>query len=57
MEKKEEKKENIPRPKVTSLMIMCFVSEVCIRWTVNAFDSRYGIYVSDKFGVTSATFS
>ena len=38
-------------------MLMCFISEVCIRWTVNAFDSRYGIFISDKFGVTSATFS
>ena len=36
---------------------MCFVSEICVRWTVNAFDSRFGIFISDKFGVTSATFS
>ena len=38
-------------------MLMCFVSEICVRWTVNAFDSRFGIFISDKFGVTSATFS
>lgn len=36
---------------------MCFVSEICVRWTINAFDSRFGIFISDKFGVTSATFS
>ena len=36
---------------------MCFVSEICVRWTVNAFDSRFGIFISDKFSVTSATFS
>ena len=38
-------------------MLMCFVSEICVRWTINAFDSRFGIFISDKFGVTSATFS
>ena len=38
-------------------MLMCFVSESCVRWTINAFDSRFGIFISDKFGVTSATFS
>ena len=38
-------------------MLMCFVSEFCIRWTVNAFDSRYGIYVSDKFNASSSAFS
>ena len=36
---------------------MCFISEFCVRWAFNAFDSRYGIFISDKFGVTSATFS
>ena len=38
-------------------MLMCFVSEICVRWTINDFDSRFGIFISDKFGVTSATFS
>ena len=38
-------------------MLMCFLSEICVRWTINAFDSRFGIFISDKFGVTSATFS
>ena len=38
-------------------MLMCFVSEFCVRWAFNAFDSRYGIFISDKFGVQSATYS
>ena len=54
--KKEEKKEKA-RPKITPLMLMCFVSEICVRWTVNAFDSRFGIFISDKFNVQSATYS
>lgn len=57
VEKTQKPKKKINRPHVTPLMLMCFVSEFCIRWTVNAFDSRYGIYVSDKFNASSASFS
>ena len=53
------KKEEKPRvkPKLTSLMVLCFMFEFCIRWTVNAFDSRFGFFLTDKFGTTSDRFS
>lgn len=57
LEKEQKQKQKRNRPHVTLLMVMCFVSEFCIRWTVNAFDSRYGIYVTDKFNASSAAFS
>ncbi len=38
-------------------MVLCFIFEFCIRWTANAFDSRYGFYLTDKFGTTSEGFS
>ena len=54
-----EKKEEKPRvkPKLTSLMVLCFIFEFCIRWTVNAFDARYGFFLTDKFGTTSEMYS
>ena len=54
-----DKKEEKPRakPKLTLLMVMCFIFEFCVRWTVNAFDSRYGFYLTDKFNTTSDTYS
>ena len=45
------------KPHITKTMILCFIFEFCIRWTVNAFDSRYGIFLEDKFNINSATFS
>lgn len=52
---KESKK--IAKPRITPLMLICFVSEFCIRWAASAYDSRYGIYLSDKFQIKSITFS
>lgn len=43
--------------KPTKLMCMCFVFEFCNRWVMNAFDSRYGYYLKDKFGVGVTTFT
>ena len=57
IEKEKQTKQKRTRPHVNLLMVMCFVSEFCIRWTVNAFDSRYGIYVTDKFNASSIAFS
>lgn len=57
IEKEQQPKQKRNRPHVNLLMVMCFVSEFCIRWTVNAFDSRYGIYVTDKFNASSIAFS
>ena len=47
----------IAKPRITPLMLICFVSEFCIRWAASAYDSRYGIYLSDKFQIKSITFS
>ena len=54
-----EKKEEKPRvkPRLTSLMVLCFIFEFCIRWTVNAFDARYGFFLTDKFGTSSDMYS
>ena len=46
-----------PRPQITSLMIMCFINEFCVKWSLNAFESRYGIYISDRWNVSSPVFS
>ena len=60
-QEEEEEKEDQPKPKarvrVTSTMALCFIYEFCIRWSLNAFDSRYGIYLTDKWGVNSITYS
>ena len=60
-QQEQEGKEEQPKPKakirVTSTMVLCFIFEFCIRWSLNAFDSRYGIYITDKWGVSSITYS
>ena len=56
-ERKEEQPKTKSRVKFTSTMALCFIFEFCIRWTLNAFDSRYGIYVTDKWGVSSIAYS
>ena len=38
-------------------MIMCFINEFCVKWSLNAFESRYGIYISDRWNVSSPVFS
>lgn len=50
-----EKKEDTPKvkAKLTFLMVLCFIFEFCVRWTSNAFDSRYGFFLTDKFNTTS----
>ena len=57
----QQEQEEQPKPKakirVTSTMVLCFIFEFCIRWTLNAFDSRYGIYITDKWGVSSIAYS
>ena len=57
-EKKEEEKpkeEKKPKVKVhfTLTMVLCFIFEFCVRWDVNIFNSRYGIYLNDLFGTSS----
>ena len=53
-EEKPLKKENI---RITPTMLLCFCFEFCLRWTVNAFDSRYGIYLTAVFNTPSIVFS
>lgn len=55
-ETKPLKKPRI-RVKITPIMILCFIFEFCIRWTLNAYDSRYGIFLTDKWNISSATYS
>ena len=45
------------KPRITPLILMCFVNEFCVKWTINAFDSRYGIYLTDRWNVSSPVFS
>ena len=56
-QKKEEKKK--PRVKVhlTLTMVLCFIFEFCVRWGVNIYTARYGIYLNDKFGTPSSVLS
>lgn len=59
MEESEKKVKPINRAKVriTGTMCLCFAFEFCVRWTTNAYESRYGIYLSDFFGTSSLAYS
>lgn len=59
LQEKAVKEKPITKTKVriTSTMILCLVFEFSIRWTINAFASRYGIYLNDKWGVNSIAYS
>ena len=46
-----------PHLHVTSLMIICFIYEFCVRFSQAGYNSRYGIYVTNKFGINSVVFS
>lgn len=58
-EKEVNKVESNTKTKVriTSTIILCLAFEFSIRWTINAFASRYGIYLNDKWGVSSIAYS
>ena len=49
--------ESKVKVKVTSTMVLCFIVEFCNKWVISAFDSRYGIYVKDKWQINSLTYS
>lgn len=42
---------------ITCLMICCFIYEFCVRFSQGGYNSRYGIYVTNKFGINSVVFS
>ena len=42
---------------VNLTMILCFIVEFCNKWVISAFDSRYGIYIKDKWQIKSLTYS
>lgn len=52
---KESRKQEAP--KLTKVMCLCFVFEFCNRWAVNAFDSKFGIFVNEKFKLDTTTYS
>lgn len=54
---KEEKPLKKEKVRITPTMLLCFCFEFCLRWTVNAFDSRYGIYLTAVFNTPSIVFS
>ena len=56
-EEKEDQPKSKARVRVTSTMALCFIYEFCIRWALNAFDSRYGIYLTDKWNMSSIAYS
>lgn len=37
--------------------MLCFCFDFCVRWTSNAIESRYGIYLSDTFNTPSIVYS
>lgn len=41
----------------TQLMIISFIYEFCVRFAQGGYNSRYGIYVTRKFGISSDIFS
>ena len=51
--------EQQPKQKlhITCLMICCFIYEFCVRFSQGGYNSRYGIYVTNKFEINSITFS
>lgn len=57
--KEETPKEAKEKPKVhlTLTMVLCFIFEFCIRWDINIFNSRYGIYLQERFNTPSKSFS
>ena len=42
---------------VSGTMMLCFCFDFCGRWTSNAIESRYGIYLSDTFNTPSIVYS
>ena len=50
----EQPKHNLH---ITCLMICCFIYEFCVRFSQGGYNSRYGIYVTNKFEINSITFS
>ena len=54
---KEEKPLKKEKIRITPTMLLCLCFEFCLRWTVNAFDSRYGIYLTAVFNTPSIVFS
>lgn len=53
---KEEAREK-PKVHLTLTMVLCFIFEFCIRWDINIFNSRYGIYLQERFNTPSKSFS
>ena len=59
VEESETATQEAAKPKVhiTATMAICFFFEFCVRWDMNVFNSRYGIYLQDTFNTPSKLFS
>ena len=53
----EEEAKEKPKVHLTLTMVLCFIFEFCIRWDINIFNSRYGIYLQERFNTPSKSFS
>ena len=54
---KESHSSTSERVHFKPIMPFCFFLEFCTSWTSGCFNSRYAIYLSDKFGVTTTLFA
>ena len=43
--------------RITSVMLMCFISDFCVRWVQGTHDSRYAIFLHSKFGIEASTYA
>ena len=58
VETDSNKREKTPgKLHITQLMVICFIYEFCVRFAQGGYNSRYGIYVTRKFGITSDIFA
>ena len=58
-ERKEAEKKQSTRTRVPfkPIMVLCFILEFCTSWTSGCYNSRYAIYLNEKFGVSTSLFS
>ena len=58
-ERKEAEKKQSTRTHVPfkPIMVLCFILEFCTSWTSGCYNSRYAIYLNEKFGVSTSLFS
>ena len=45
------------RVEINPMLISLLVYEFCVRWLVNAFDSTYGSWMMEDYGITESAYS